>query len=219
MGFLNPVVTIFLFVVVLGSLVLIHEFGHFVTARLAGVRVLEFGVGFPPRARILHARGETLYTLNWLPIGGVVKLHGEDGDDNDDPRSFARARLPTKMVILVSGVVMNLLLSFAIFTSIAWLATPFVGLRFYEVQPDSPAASIGLVAGDAILAVNGRQNEFFGGGSIITDLRANVGNEVTLTIEHADGRTEQKAVTLRTQAEIDASKDAAGNEQKGALGI
>ena len=73
-GPLGVLVTIVLFIVVLGSLVLIHELGHFVVARLARIRVLEFGIGFPPRAKVLRARGETLYTLNWLPIGGFVKL-------------------------------------------------------------------------------------------------------------------------------------------------
>jgi regulator of sigma E protease len=80
-------ITIILFFAILGGLVLVHEFGHFLTARLAGVRVLEFGIGFPPRAAILRSKGETLYTLNWLPIGGFVKLEGEDGDNADDPRS------------------------------------------------------------------------------------------------------------------------------------
>ena len=89
----------------------IHELGHFVTARLAGVRVLEFGIGFPPRARSCARRGETLYTLNWLPIGGFVKLEGEDGDDADDPRSFVARCLPVKLIILVAGVAMNVLLA------------------------------------------------------------------------------------------------------------
>ena len=73
---------------------IIHELGHFVTARAFRVRVLEFGIGFPPRAKVLRSKGETLYTLNWLPIGGFVKLEGEDGTDADDPRSFAVAALP-----------------------------------------------------------------------------------------------------------------------------
>ncbi len=218
-GPLGVVITIVLFIVVLGSLVLIHEIGHFITARLAGIRVLEFGIGFPPRAKVLRARGETLYTLNWLPIGGFVKLEGEDGDETDDPRSFARARLPVKLIILVAGVAMNLVVSFLIFTLIAWLATPFVGLRFAEVQPESPAASVGLRSGDAVLAVDGRQNEFFGTDNILTDLRSNVGKAVTLTIEHPNGSIEQIPVTLRTQSEIDASKDKDGIPQKGALGI
>ena len=88
-GLFRTAVTIVLFLLILGGLVLIHEFGHFLTARLAGVRVLEFGVGFPPRAKVLRSKGETLYTLNWLPIGGFVKLEGEDGEQADDP---ARSR-------------------------------------------------------------------------------------------------------------------------------
>ena len=94
---LQSIITIVLFIGILGVLVVIHEVGHFVTARLANVRVLEFGVGFPPRAKVLRAKGETLYSLNWLPIGGFVKLEGEDGDGAGDPRSFATQGLGTKL--------------------------------------------------------------------------------------------------------------------------
>lgn len=241
-------ITIVLFVLILGGLVLVHEIGHFVTARLARVRVLEFGVGFPPRARILGrgrvspadvawaerrraealaaagddraARDEildqepavpagTLYTLNWLPIGGFVKLEGEDGDGADDPRSFARARLPIKLAILVAGVVMNLVVALAIFTAIAWLATPYVGLRFATVESGSPAEQAGLVGGDAILTIDGRRFEFYG-DSIIDGLRGKAGQPVVLGILHADGGRDDVTVTLRTQAEIDAGKGALG---------
>ena len=89
------------FLVVLSVLVVIHELGHFFTARLSNVRVLEFGVGFPPRAKVLRNKGETLYSLNWLPIGGFVKLEGEDGSDDADPHSFANARLWIKVGILL----------------------------------------------------------------------------------------------------------------------
>jgi len=213
------VITVVLFFVVLGSLVLIHELGHFITARLARVRVLEFGIGFPPRARILRSRGETLYTLNWLPIGGFVRLEGEDGDDSGDPRSFVRAPLLIRLVILLAGVVMNLLAAVLIFTLIAWLATPFQGIRFSVVQPDSPAARAGLQPGDAVIGVNGRQYEFFSPDNVLEDLQANVGRQVTIAVQHADGRVETVTTTLRSQAEIDASKDATGQPQKGALGI
>src|SRR6266550_3565978 len=134
---IHVLITVVLFFAILGGLVLVHDLGHFITARLAGIRVLEFGIGFPPRARVLRSRGETLYTLNWLPIGGFVKLEGEDGDETGDPRSFARARLPVKIVILVAGVAMNLVLSLAIFTSIAWLAAPVVGVTIPSVEPGS----------------------------------------------------------------------------------
>src|SRR4051794_39668010 len=175
----DGVITLLLFLLVLGSLVVIHELGHFITARLAGVKVLEFGIGFPPRAKVLRSSGETLYTLNWLPIGGVVELEGEGGGEADDPRSFARARPPTKVTILLAGVAMNLVLAFTIFTGIAWLATPYVGLRFYDVQPGSPASAAGLRPGDAILAVDGRQYDFFAEDeSVLTDLRSKTGETV-----------------------------------------
>ena len=78
-SFAQSVITLVVFALMLGVLVVVHELGHFIAARLAGVRVLEFGIGFPPRARILRSTGDTLYTLNWLPIGGFVKLEGEEG--------------------------------------------------------------------------------------------------------------------------------------------
>lgn len=210
MELLQSAITIVLFFFILGTLVVIHELGHFVTARLAGVRVLEFGIGFPPRAKVLRAEGETLYTLNWLPIGGFVKLEGEDGDDTDDPRSFVNARLPIRLVILVAGVVMNLLLALTIFFAIAWLATPFVGVRFPAVQPDSPAATAGLRPGDAIISIDGQRFDFYG-TSVIDGLRARAGQTITLGVDRLDGGIEQVQVTLRSPAEID--------QNNGALGI
>jgi regulator of sigma E protease len=210
-GAVQSLITIVLFVLILGALVVIHELGHFVTARLANVRVLEFGIGFPPRARVLRSRGETLYTLNWLPIGGFVKLEGEDGNDADDPRSFAAQGLAKKLLILVAGVAMNVLLALAIFTSIAWLATPYVGVRFHEVQSGSPAAKAGLVPGDAIVAVDNTRYEFFGTESILDGLRGRAGQQVVLTIDHADGSRADIPVALRPPEEI--------NETQGALGI
>jgi regulator of sigma E protease len=248
----DVLVTVILFVVILGGIVLFHELGHFITARLARVRVLEFGVGFPPRAKVLRTgkpsaddlalaarRREaalaaatdpaereaildqepvtpigTEYTLNWLPIGGFVKLEGEDGDHADDPRSFARARLPVKLGILVAGVFMNLLLSLAIFTGIAWFATPYIGVKFDTVEPGSPAAGAGLQPGDALVTVNGNHYDYFGistGVTAIESLHALAGQTVTLGILHPDGTTEDVVVTLRTPAEI--------TETRGGLGI
>ena len=152
---IQSAITIFLFFFILGSLVVIHELGHFITARLAGVRVLEFGIGFPPRAKVLRSKGETLYTLNWLPIGGFVRLEGEDGD-SDDPRSFVRARLPVKLIILVAGVAMNLVLAFAIFVLIAWLATPLIGVVVSRSRPARRPPRAGCTSGDRIITVDGR---------------------------------------------------------------
>ena len=75
--------TIVVFILVLGGIVLIHEIGHFVTARAAKVKVLEFGIGFPPRAKVIKRGEETLYTLNWLPIGGFVNVRITSSDEHD----------------------------------------------------------------------------------------------------------------------------------------
>jgi regulator of sigma E protease len=220
-GPLGVVVTIVLFLVVLGSLVLIHELGHFVVARLAGIRVLEFGIGFPPRAKVLRSRGETLYTLNWLPIGGFVKLEGEDGDETGDPRSFARARLPVKVIILVAGVAMNLVLSLVIFTSIAWLAAPVVGITIPVVEPGSPADGAGLKANDAIVSVNGIRHDIYSlsEGDVILDLRERVGQTVTLQVVHPGGQRVDVEVTLRTADEVTDPDGDGPLKGKGALGI
>lgn len=207
---IQSVITLVIFALILGALVVIHELGHFVTARLANVRVLEFGIGFPPRARVLRAKGETLYTLNWLPIGGFVKLEGEDGTDIEDPRSFAAQPLHTRLLILVSGVVMNVVLAFAIFTGIALGGDPAVGIRIQEVQPGSPAQTAGLVPGDVVTSIDGRLYGAFGSESIFDDLRASAGREVRLGIEHADGTSSDVEVTLRERAIA---------EERGALGI
>jgi regulator of sigma E protease len=210
-GFLQSIITVVLFILILGILVVIHELGHFFTARMSNVRVLEFGVGFPPRAKVLRNKGETLYSLNWLPIGGFVKLEGEDGTDADDPRSFSHQGLAKKLTILVAGVLMNVLLAFVIFTGIAWLASPFVGVRFFEVQPGSPAAAAGLQPGEAIVAIDGQRYQFITGPNTLLALRERAGETVVLTIADTSGARRDVSVTLRSQAEIDA--------QKGALGI
>jgi regulator of sigma E protease len=209
-GAVQSLITIVLFIFILGALVVIHELGHFVTARLANVRVLEFGIGFPPRARVLRSRGETLYTLNWLPIGGFVKLEGEDGNDRQDPRSFAAQGLPTRLLILVAGVAMNVVLAFVIFAGITLLASPVIGIRFHEVQPDSPAAAAGLQPGDAIVAIDGERYQFLTGPSAIDGLRSRAGQTVVLTIDDPAKVRRNVTVTLRSQADADA---------KGALGI
>ena len=246
-GIFDTIVTVLLFIVVLGGLVLAHELGHFVTARLAKVRVLEFGIGFPPRARILgrggvsaadvaqykarraeaieQAQGDpeqlerilespeepsgTLYTLHWLPIGGFVKLEDEDGGGSEDPRSFGRAKLPVKLLILAAGVLMNLLVAFVIFTGIAMVGEPALGVTFTEVVAGSPAAGVGLLAGDTLTSIDGARYSVFEQRFPTEDLRTLAGKTVVLGILHADGSTDEITVTLRVPASPD----------EGALGI
>ena len=209
-GLLYTLLALVLFIVILGGLVLVHEIGHFVTARLLGVRVLEFGIGFPPRAKVLRAKGETLWTLNWLPIGGFVRMDGEDGDGADDPRSFSAKPLWVRLAILVAGVVMNIVLAFAIFFSIAWLASPVVGVEIGKVEAGSPAAAAGLRPGDEIFAVSGETFEFFGERNLIDALRGNAGKTVALDVVRDDGSRVSINATLRPAAELSPTRGALG---------
>jgi regulator of sigma E protease len=143
---MDAAINVLLLLVILVALVLVHELGHFITAKRAGVRVHEFGIGFPPRAAILFRRGETTYTLNWLPIGGFVRLEGEEGESLDG-RAFINQRLRTRLWILLAGVIINFVLAWLIFSLIAFAAEPTWKVRLRTVMPDSPAAAAGLVGG------------------------------------------------------------------------
>ncbi len=229
---IDLLINIALLLTILVVLVVIHEFGHFIVARRAGVRVHEFGIGFPPRAKVLGNDGETTYTLNWLPLGGFVRLEGEEGE-SDDPRSFVRQRLPTQLTILLAGVVMNFILAAVIFTFIAALADPVADVRIAEVQPDSPAAQVGLQGsniigtttdaqgrevpvydetGDVIIAVDGQRfprfDDIESAAPALGYLREHGGQQVVLTVQSADGTVRDVPVQLRVP-----------NDQQGALGI
>jgi len=146
---IDGAIDILILLAVLVGLVLVHELGHFVMAKRAGVKVHEFGIGFPPRAATLFRRGETAYTLNWLPIGGFVRLEGEEGESADS-RAFVNQGLGTRLRILIAGVIVNFLLAWIIFTLIALLADPVANIRVGGVQPGSPAERAGLIAGAVV---------------------------------------------------------------------
>ena len=210
-GLVFGLLAIVLFVVVLGGIVLVHELGHYLTAKALNVRVLEFGIGFPPRARVLRSKGETLWTLNWLPIGGFVRLEGEDGGSADDPRSFAAKSLRARLAILVAGVAMNIALAFAIFFLIALVASPVIGLQIGAVDPDSPATRAGLVPGDSVFGVADERFEWFNPERVTAALRARAGQTVPILIRDADGSMRTVNATLRPTDQI--------SDTVGALGI
>ena len=211
MALVQSLITIVLFFAILGTLVVIHELGHFVTARMANVRVLEFGLGFPPRAKVLRNKGETLYTLNWLPIGGFVRLEGEDGDEADDPRSFSAQRWVTKLVILVAGVVMNIVLAFAIFMGIALIGDPTIGVRVGR-RPAGFARRrrSGSSPATRSSASNGGYFGAFDDVRLLDQLQDHAGETVTLGIQKADGTFETLTVTLRDAAAVAAGQGALG---------
>lgn len=142
-------------------IVLVHEFGHFITAKWAGIRVEEFGIGFPPRA-IGIKRGETIYSINWLPLGGFVRMPGENGETTDaqgapDPGSFSAKPAWKRLIVLLAGVTMNFLLAVALFTTAHAVGRPDFQPVVGKVVAGSPAQQAGLQNGDLILSVNGQQ--------------------------------------------------------------
>jgi regulator of sigma E protease len=154
-------VTIVAFIVVLGLLVFVHELGHFAVAKWAGIRVEEFGFGFPPRMLTLFKRGETEYTLNWLPVGGFVRMVGESGGDVTDPRSFASKSKLARAAVLVAGSTMNMLLPVILFAIVAMMGVPDGDptgrVEVVGVETGSPAAEAGIQPGDEILFVGNQR--------------------------------------------------------------
>ena len=150
-------VSILIFLLVLSILILVHELGHFIVARKSGVKVEEFGFGIPPR---LFGKkiGETIYSLNWLPFGGFVRLHGEqdEGEITNPRRAFLNKSKKVKTLIIVAGVVMNFLLAivaFAIVYSFSGVPRDMGKLKIIDVSPGSPAQVAGIVVGDIITKV------------------------------------------------------------------
>lgn len=152
--------TILTFVLVLSILVLVHELGHFIVARLAGVWVEEFGFGIPPRI-IGKKVGKTIYSINLLPFGGFVKLHGEAGDSKHKG-AFSNKRKEARLAILFAGVAMNFLLAvvaFGIVYSVTGIPRESKSLKIIDVAPSSPAQISGLVPGNIIRKVGGEEVE------------------------------------------------------------
>lgn len=149
-------------------LVVVHEWGHFIAARRAGVEVEEFGIGFPPRAFKRKMKSGFLFTINWLPLGGFVKLKGEH-DADTEPGSYGAANIKDKTKIMLAGVVMNLLTAIFLFTIVAAAGMPkLIDNQFTVnsdtkviknevlvgfVEEDSPAKQAGLQVRDQLVNI------------------------------------------------------------------
>lgn len=145
--------TILLVIIALSLLVLIHEFGHFAAAKWFGIRVDEFGFGFPPKV-FSWVRGETRYSLNLLPFGGFVRIFGEDtappSGTPDEARAFVSKPVGMRAFVIGGGVLMNFLAGWLLLTAVFMIGSAsHLGISY--VAPDSPAAAAGLAPGDLVL--------------------------------------------------------------------
>jgi regulator of sigma E protease len=199
-------ITVLVFAAILTVLVMIHELGHYVTARIAGVKVEEFALGYPPRIWGFK-RGETLYSINAIPIGGFVKMLGEE--DPTDPRSFAAKRKRTRLIILAAGSAMNLLAPILLF-SIAFMVpheVAYTDVVVVEVHAETPAATAGFQVGDTVKSVSGKDVRYLGDLSRYTQI--NLGREIEVAVEHSNGSAEILRVVPRWRVP----------EGQGAMGI
>lgn len=177
------VVTIIVFLLILGLLIFVHELGHYVSARMVGVKVEEFGIGYPPRIFGIR-RGETLYSLNIIPLGGFCKLLGEENPE--EPRSLASKSALARLFVLSSGSLMNAILPIVLLT-IAFMIPRQVAVGdvlIEEIAPNSPAEEAGLEPGDTIISING--NEVRNIGEVIYETHLGLGDITTLEIVGAD---------------------------------
>jgi len=206
--------TIIVFVLILILLILVHELGHFVMAKRAGIKVEEFGFGLPPRMFGIK-KGETIYSLNWLPLGGFVRICGENGPEEvqteDESRAFYRQPIGKRAKVLVAGVAMNVILAITLLGVGHWIGLPTIiedtdvssaaKVQITSVAFNSPAAEAGLNIGDTIKELK------FGEESIVPNKMieiqnftdSHLGEEITVVIER--GKTNlDKNIIPRTES-------------------
>lgn len=199
---------------ILVVLVVIHELGHAIVARRNGVVVEEFGIGFPPKAWGKKLKNGVLFTLNWLPLGGFVKLKGEH-DSASKKGDYGAATLWQKTKILFAGVAINWLFAIILLSILAVTGLPKILPNQFTIASDTteinqpveitdllegyPAAAAGFEVGDKILAVEGKP--VTSGAELIETTRDRRGETVTLSYERA-GQTAEKDVTLRDSEEM-----------------
>jgi regulator of sigma E protease len=199
------------------SLVIVHEWGHYIVARRNGVEVEEFGLGFPPRAWGKKRKDGMILSLNWLPLGGFVKLKGEfDADTRKG--SFGAASLGAKTRVLLAGVTMNLLVGLALLTVLAWVGMPKLinkdvagqdqftvksdtkvlsqEVRVGSVQDNSPASKAGLASKDVIesIAVGNNVHNVKTSGQLHNTTAALAGKTVQITYKHAGSTITKKGL-------------------------
>ena len=181
-------------ILVFGVVILIHELGHFVTAKMSGIRVNEFSIGMGPRL-CGFTKGETDYSIRALPIGGYVAMEGED-EESDAEGSFSSAPVQNRILVVVAGAIMNMILGFGILcylTSTKEAITSRTVSSFYE---NAMTQQTGLMVGDEIVAINGRK--CYIADDIIYEFARTQDGKADFTVLRDGVRTELKDVTFET---------------------
>lgn len=172
----TAIAAIFVFLLV----VFIHEFGHFAVAKMVGIKVNEFAVGMGPKL-LQKKKGDTLYTLRLLPVGGYVKMEGED-EVSDDPRGFSKVSPLARMAVVVAGAFMNFVLAIIVLSIVAFnTGTPTTTIE--ETTVNSPAQMSGIRSGDTIISING--------------IKTNSWNDISETINATKPNVEMRIVLER----------------------
>lgn len=171
-------------ILLIGILVVAHEFGHFIVAKKSGIWVQEFAIGMGPKL-FSRMKGETEYSIRALPFGGFCRMEGETEDGNISSRSFLNKSVGVRLAVMAAGPFMNFILAFLMIfglTCTSYTATP----EIREVLPDSAAAEIGLTAGDVIQKINGKTIHIY--DELQYSLQKNTGEAIILDIIGKDGQ-------------------------------
>lgn len=208
--------TLLVFLAVLSMLVVAHELGHFWAARRAGVMVEEFGLGFPPKLFSWKDKKGTEWTVNLIPLGGFVRMQGENGDDGLKPGSFCLARPSARLLTLAGGVLMNTLMAVLLYTGAAVGGSPTVldtpelvaqaqdhAVTIVEIAPGAPAESVKEIeVGKHVYAVNGQAIESAEQARALLSA-SQPGQEVTLRLGMSADEAKEVVVTAAYIAAID----------------
>lgn len=208
------ILTALLFIAVLSVLVLAHEWGHYAAAKRAGMDIEEFGIGFPPRLFSWKDKNGTEWSINLVPLGGFVRIKGENGEERTSPGAFAMKSIPARFLVLAAGVLMNLFVAWILFTGGFLFGLPAViegtedtsaiisdrALHIVQVLPESPAAEAGIEEGDKVISIDGES--FTDGEAARAALTPNAGGEPIEMVFERDGETEHTLLTPKYIEEI-----------------
>lgn len=200
------IINILQFIGVLASMIILHEVGHFLACRIFGVKVEEFGIGFPPRITRLFTMRGTEYTLNWIPLGGFVKPLGEAQPEVEG--GLAASKPWVRIGVYIAGPLMNLLVAVILYSVIfSRLGVPDTSvIQIQDVVSNSPAAEAGLLPGDTVLSVNGQESDSY--DALRNEIYSHLGENVTISYQR-DGQVGQVSLVPRANPP----------EGEGAIGI